>query len=65
MVFISGRLSSEMVTKIIRLGVPVVVSKSTPTIAAIRLAQQYRITLLGYVKGGKGIIYSCPERVMS
>lgn len=62
-VFISGRLTSEMMTKMIRLGAPVVVSKSTPTTATIRLARQYNITLLGYVKGGKGIIYSCPERV--
>jgi FdhD protein len=63
MIFISGRLSSEMITKLIRLGVPVVVSKTTPTTAAIRLARKYNVTLLGYVKNDKGIIYSCPERI--
>lgn len=62
-VFISGRLTSEMLTKMIRLGAPIVVSKSTPTTATIRLARQYNITLLGYVKGDQGIIYACPERI--
>lgn len=61
--FISGRLTSEMMTKLIRLGVPVIVSKSTPSTAAVRLARQYNISVLGYVLGNKGIIYSCPERI--
>ncbi|MCG1025161.1 MULTISPECIES: formate dehydrogenase accessory sulfurtransferase FdhD [unclassified Dehalobacter] len=63
MVFISGRLTSEMLMKMIRLGAPVVVSKSTPTTATIRLAREYNITLLGYVRGGKGTVYACPERL--
>lgn len=64
MIFISGRLSSEMTTKLIRLGIPVVVSKTTPTTAAIKLAHQYNITILGYVRNDKGIIYSRPERMV-
>ncbi|NTV91545.1 MAG: formate dehydrogenase accessory sulfurtransferase FdhD [Clostridiales bacterium] len=63
MIFVSGRLTSEIITKIIRLGSPVLVSRSTPTTATIRLARQYNITLLGYVRGKKGVIYSCPERL--
>jgi FdhD protein len=49
--------------KMIRLGTPLVVSKSAPSTAAIRLARQHNITILGYVLGNKGIIYSCPERI--
>ncbi len=63
MVFVSGRLTSEIITKIIRLGTPVLISRSTPTTATIRLARQYNITLLGYVRDKKGVIYSCPERL--
>jgi FdhD protein len=62
-VFVSGRLPSEMLMKLVRLGIPVAVSKSSPTIAAIRLAREWGITVLGYVKDGGGIIYSCPERI--
>ena len=63
-IFISGRISSEIITKTIRLGVPIIVSRTTPTTAAVRLAKQYNITLLGYVRGEKGIVYTCPERLI-
>jgi FdhD protein len=62
-VFVSGRISSEIMTKIIRMGVPILVSKSTPTTAAVKLAQQHNVTLLGYVRASGGYIYSCPERL--
>jgi FdhD protein len=63
-VFVSGRISSEIMTKIIRMGVPVLVSKSTPTTAAVKLAQQHNVTLLGYVRASGGYIYSYPERLV-
>ena len=62
-VYISGRVSSEILTKVIRLGVPVIVSKSTPTASAVRLAEQYGITLLGYTRGETGYIYSGADRI--
>ncbi len=61
--YLSGRVSSEMITKVIRLGVPVLVSRSTPTATAIELAQKYNVSLLGYVRGNKGYIYTSPERI--
>jgi FdhD protein len=63
-VFVSGRISSEIMTKIIRMGVGVLVSKSTPTTAAVKLALQHNVTLLGYVRENGGYIYSCPERLL-
>ncbi len=62
-ILVSGRISSEIMTKVIRMGVPILVSKSTPTTAAVKLAQQHNITLLGYVRKNGGYIYSCPERL--
>jgi len=62
-VFVSGRISSEIMTKIIRMGVPILVSKSTPTTAAVKLAQQHNVTLLGYIRKSGGYIYSHPERL--
>jgi len=62
-VYVSGRISSEIMTKIVRLGTPVLVSRSTPTSAAVRLAKQYNVTLLGYVRGDRGFVYTCPERL--
>lgn len=64
-VFISGRVTSEIMTKLIRLGAPVIVSKSTPSVAAVKLANQYGITLLGYVKEDSGFVYSGAERLLT
>lgn len=63
MMFVSGRVSSEIITKVIRLGVPVLVSRSTPTAAAVNLAREYNVTLLGYVRSCSGIVYAGEERL--
>jgi FdhD protein len=62
--FVSGRVSSEIITKVIRMGAPVLVSRSTPTSAAVNLARQYNVTLLGYVRKYSGYIYSGEERLV-
>jgi FdhD protein len=64
MLFVSGRVSSEIITKVIRLGVPVLVSRSTPTAAAVILARKYNVTLLGYVRRNSGFVYSGEERIV-
>lgn len=64
MLFVSGRVSSEIITKVIRLGVPVLVSRSTPTAAAVHLAREYNVTLLGYVRSKSGFVYSGEDRLM-
>ena len=61
--FISGRVSSEIMTKIIRIGVPILVSRSTPTAAAVTMAEDYQVTLLGYVRGNSGNIYAGAARL--
>lgn len=63
MLFVSGRVSSEIITKVIRLGVPVLVSRSTPTAAAVNLAREYNVTLLGYVRNRSGFVYAGEERL--
>ena len=63
MLFISGRVSSEIITKVIRLGVPILVSRSTPTTAAVILARKYNVTLLGYVRDNSGYVYSGEGRL--
>jgi len=64
MLLVSGRVSSEIITKVIRLGAPVLVSRSTPTAAAVHLAREYNVTLLGYVRGKSGFVYSGEARLM-
>lgn len=43
-VFTTGRLPIDMITKVIRAGIPLVASKKTPTAEAVKLAQEYGLT---------------------
>lgn len=47
MLYTSGRLSADMVRKAAAAGVPVLISKAVPTTAAIALAAQAGLTLIG------------------
>ena len=60
----TGRVSSEMVVKAARSGVPVLASRSAATSHAIRLAQQYGITLAGFARGNRLNVYTEPHRVV-
>jgi FdhD protein len=46
----TGRISSEMLLKAARMGVPVVASRTSPTEMAVGLAEQLGITVAGYVR---------------
>jgi FdhD protein len=46
----TGRISSEMLLKAARMGVPVVASRTSPTEMAVGLAEQLGITVCGYVR---------------
>jgi FdhD protein len=61
----TGRLTSEIIIKAGKIGLPVVVSRNTATTLAIELAQSLNITLIGYARAGKFTVYSGFERVGS
>lgn len=62
-IFSSGRLSWEIIKKAAKIRLPFVVSRSAPTDAAICLAEACGITLIGFARGARMNIYTCPERV--
>ena len=61
----TGRISSEMVSKAVKMEVPIVASRSTPTHLAVKLARDWQMTVVGYVRGGKMNVYSRPDRVVT
>ncbi len=63
-VMLSGRIASEMLTKVARIGVSVVVSRSAPTCLSIDLAEQLGITLVGFARGNSLFVYAHPERIV-
>jgi FdhD protein len=59
----TGRASYEMVTKAVRLGLPVAASISSPTSLAVELAEHLHCTLIGYLRGQRMRIYTHPWRL--
>lgn len=64
MMLVSGRLSSEIVSKCARWGVPVIVSRTSPTSYAVEIAETSNITLIGFVRGKRFNIYTNGHRVL-
>lgn len=59
----TGRVSTEIASKVFNLGIPVIVSHSVPTTRAVTFSQDAGITLIGYVRNGKMKIYTNKKRV--
>ena len=59
----SGRISSEILLKVARRAVPVLVSKSAPTSMGVKMAEALGITLVGFVRGRRVNVYTSPGRV--
>ena len=62
--FVSGRLSSEMVVKAVMHKVPIVVSRTAPTNLGVRTAHKHGLTLIGFARGKKMNIYTHSGRVI-
>lgn len=60
----SGRVSSEILLKVSKMGCPVLISRSSVTELSISLAQELGITIIGFAKGGKFNIYTHMNRVL-
>ncbi|KIL51211.1 formate dehydrogenase accessory protein FdhD [Jeotgalibacillus alimentarius] len=59
----SGRLSSEILLKVAKIGCEVVISKSAPTERALELAEELQMTTVGFVREDSLNVYTCPERI--
>jgi FdhD protein len=60
----TGRISSDMLQKAIRMGASVLISLSSPTSLSIEMADKAGITLIGYARGRKFNIYTHAERIL-
>jgi FdhD protein len=63
LLFVSGRGGFEIVQKAIVAGVPIVASVSAPSSLAVRLARELRLTLVGFLRGPRFLIYAGEERI--
>ena len=61
----TGRISSEMLNKVARMGIPVVISHTSPTSLSVRLAQAWGITLISYTRRRSFRVYAGAGRVVA
>jgi len=61
---VSGRVSSEITLKAVKMGIQVLISKSAPTDMAIEFAEKLGLTLVGFTRGRRFNVYSHSYRVV-
>lgn len=63
-VLVTSRASYEMVQKTAGAGIRLIAAVSAPTALAVRLAERLGLSLVGFVRPGKHVVYTCPERIL-
>ena len=63
--FLSGRVSFEMMQKALAAGIPIVAAISAPTTLAVDFARESNQTLIGFVRGETMNVYAGEHRVIA
>ena len=61
---VSGRGGFEIAQKALAMGIPILASVSAPSSLAVKLARELGLTLVGFLRGRRFIIYSCEFRCL-
>ncbi len=59
----SGRISGEIMTKVVRNRIPVLISRTAPTCMSISYAADNGVTLIGFARGTRMNIYTHPLNI--
>jgi FdhD protein len=63
LLMVSGRGGFEIVQKALVAGIPVLASVSAPSDLAVKLAREFGMTLIGFLRGRRFVMYSGAERL--
>ncbi|MED4989438.1 formate dehydrogenase accessory sulfurtransferase FdhD [Parageobacillus toebii] len=59
----SGRVSSEVLLKVSKMGIGIILSKSAPTTLALELANDLGITVVGFIRGQTFNVYTHVDQI--
>lgn len=62
-IFFSGRVSSEILLKVAKMKVPILIARGAPTDMALSQATALSITVIGFAREHRLNIYTCPDRI--
>jgi FdhD protein len=62
--YTTGRLTSEMVIKTVRMGIPILVSRSGFTAWGVELARKANLTLIGRARGKRFVVLAGNDRIV-
>ena len=60
----TGRISSEILHKIKRCGIPIVLSRGAPTHQTVLMAREMGVTVIGFARGDSLTVYAHSERIV-
>lgn len=63
-VYTTGRLTSDMVLKCARLGIPIIMSRTSPSSLGIAIAKRAGATLVAYSRPERINVFNAPERIL-
>jgi FdhD protein len=62
--YTTGRLTSEMVIKCVRMGIPILISRSGFTAWGVELARKANLTLIGRARGKRFVALAGEDRIV-
>ncbi len=64
-VYTTGRLTSDMVLKCARIGIPIIMSRTSPSSLGIAIAKRAGATLVAYSRPERVNVFNAPERIIT
>lgn len=56
-------MPADMLIKVIRVGIPIIISNAAPAASGYEIAKKGNITMVGFVRNNRFNLYSAPQRI--